>query len=176
MFKSKGLIKTGFEGGFVVVLACFFLTAFTNTGLSEDAKRYRNSDPKWTVIYPAKWKRHRQDSITVKFLPANGLALCCIHVLAVRYKSLKSFVDFSLAYSKKSPTNQGPRQMVRSRRPVTTQTGKQGIEVLLDFVPGGRSRRLYEPLAYVIDCETYAEKWPGYSSDFNMIQRSFDFE
>ena len=115
----------------------------------------------------------------MEFRPANGLALCGVHVNVVTHKSLKSYVDFSLAYGKKYLESMGSRQVVRGRRSVKTPTGWQGIEVQLDILPGGRSRRIYlfeEPIAYGIDCETAAEKWSEFSSDFDMIQRSFDLE
>jgi hypothetical protein len=139
---------------------------------------YTNSAYRWKVSYPEGWKVKNEGSTFVKIISPSGTALCGFHSQTNpgRFKTVDEFTEFMLAQTEGFLRQRGFMQRVANGRQISLPNNITGTDVLVDIVPGGRSRRIFvlaKDRILCIDCETYAGDWEKLSETFERIISSF---
>ena len=138
--------------------------------------KYTNSTYRWSISYPSNWTVDDKNPAFVRILSSADNALCGIHTVSVRSKSLDEFTDLMLAQTEQFLKQKGLVSVILSRRRISLPNDIAGYDVLVDILPGGRSRRIFvlaDGQAYALDCETYAKNWEKFEPFFKRIINSF---
>jgi tetratricopeptide (TPR) repeat protein len=139
-------------------------------------RAYTSAAHRWSISYPADWTVDDKDPAFVRFSSAADNALCGVHARAVRFAVLDEFTDFILGQVEQFLRQKGLVSVVRARRQSSLPGNIVGNDVLVDLLPGLRSRRfiaLADGVGYVIDCETYAQNWKKLEPLFERVISSF---
>ena len=105
--------------------------------------------------------------------------MCGIHSGQVRFTRVTEFSDFMLEFNRKTLEAQGMKHRILSREQSSLLGGEPVVDVLVDIVPGGRSRRLFvlhRDTGIVVDCENYVQNWPLVEGHYDAIISSFALE
>ncbi len=168
--------------GFRIALLLSLGLALLNASFVADAQQgepdrlYTNSTYRWSISYPSNWTVDDKNPAFVRILSSADNALCGIHTGSVRFKSLDAFTDFMLAHSEQFLKQRGAVSVILSRRRISLPNDIGGYDVLVDILPGLRSRRIFvlaDGQAYGLDCETYAKNWEKFEPFFERIINSF---
>jgi len=141
-----------------------------------DENEYVNPVCKWSIRYPNDWTMDSSDLSYVKIKPPVDSALVGIHCITVDYTSLDDFVNSVLTQNEAYFRQKGETMVVMSRRPAYLSNGVTAVEVNVEIRPGGKSRRIYvlvDKQAFLVDAETYIEKWDMFHPYFDRIISSF---
>lgn len=133
----------------------------------------------WRIAYPGDWKAEQKGH--TEFTPESKEAVCGVHIVTKRSPmTTNQLTDEMLGVYARYLSENGVKSKVLSRRKVSLLSGESANDVLVDLVPGGRSRRLFvaskNGLGYLIDCETYASKWQQYEYIFESFFKSFSID
>ena len=138
--------------------------------------RYANPEYGWSVDLPEGWTVSVDNPSSVRFFSGSRDALCGVQGAEVSVESLHELTDYLLEHSRKSLEKQGKESKLISREEIQVADGVVGNDVIVEIATAGKSRRVYllvEGTAYVIDCETYTEKWEQFEPAFGEIIGSF---
>lgn len=133
----------------------------------------------WSIERPVGWGLLDDPDGLAALIAPEGAALCGVHSASrPPTADLKRFTDDLLASTAAElKLRHGIRSQVTTRRTIRLGSGETAVEVLVDLIPGGRSRRLFtlgaNGWAYVVDCETSTERWAFHQAEFEHVIRSF---
>lgn len=140
---------------------------------------YSNPAYSWSVSYPKGWTIDRKDPSHVRISSPADDGLCGLQSGAVASKTVDEFTDLMQAYSERSFKERGVGVRSSPKQPISLPNDVTGIDVTTEIFSGGKSRRVYvlaNGIGYVIDCETYVQKWEELSPFFGRIISSFTLE
>ena len=89
------------------------------------------------------------------------------------------FADFMLNYARNTFEARGLKHKVISRTGWSLTDGVPVVDVIVDIVPGGRSRQVFvlrDGTGIIIDCENYAKNWHLFKGRYDKIISSFKLE
>jgi hypothetical protein len=138
---------------------------------------YTNPIYGWSMKYPANWSLDSSDVAFVRILSPENDGVCGVLTGPVQFKSAEEFTDFMLAHSAQTFKRRGLEVAISSRQQIVLLSGITGTNVLVEIVPGGRSRRIFvlaDGNGLVVDCETYAANWQKLAPTFDRIMGSID--
>ncbi len=139
-------------------------------------KEYVNPVCKWSIRYPNDWTIDSSDPSFVKIQPPVDSALLGIHCTTINYTSLDDFVNSALAHNEGYFKQKGQTMVVMTRQSTYLPNGVPAVDVILEIRPGGKSRRIYvlvDKHAFLVDAETYIEKWDMFHPYFDRMISSF---
>jgi hypothetical protein len=133
----------------------------------------------WSIERPVAWGLLDDPAGLTALIAPEGAALCGVHSASRPPTSdLNRFTDDLLAATAAElKRKHGIHSQVSRRRTLRLSSGEPAVEVLVDLVPGARSRRLFtlggNGWAHVVDCETSTDLWPSHQVEFEHVIRSF---
>jgi hypothetical protein len=132
----------------------------------------------WSISYPRDWRQKEDGAGNAQFISASGDAVCGVHVANSPPASVYTLTDRVLS-GQASFLKEHSRieSIVVSRKKISLTSGEPATDVVVDLMPGGRSRRIFSIAdsgrAYMIDCETYVPLWQTYQDIFDKMILSF---
>lgn len=147
----------------------------SNPGPDTKTLRYSNASYHWSVSYPKGWKIDDRDPSYVRISYKNT-GLCGIQTSSLRFETLDLFTDFMLDGTAQKLLDKGLFSVTASRKRISLPNGQVGNDVLVDLVPGGRSRRVFvltHGQGFIIDCEADWRDWKKVESSYDLIVTSF---
>ncbi len=170
----------------IIIISLLFASAYAQQKQSESyapkptppghENEYVNPVCKWSIRYPNDWTMNSSDPSFVKIQPPVDSALVGIHCTTVNYTSLDDFVNFVLAHNEGYFKQKGQTMVVMTRRSTYLPNGVPAVDVIVEIRPGGKSRRIYvlvDKQAFLVDAETYIEKWDMFHPYFDRMISSF---
>ena len=136
---------------------------------------YVNPIHRWSVSYPKHWPLDTQNLAFVRLQPAGNLTgLVGIHAGATDLRTAAELMDRILD----AQTRSGQPVRILSRQSIQLVDGTPALLVDTELGSGtvGRSRRVAAVaggIAYVIDAETYRERWTEFEPHADRIINSF---
>ena len=133
----------------------------------------------WSIERPVEWGLLDDPNGLAALIAPEGAAMCGVHSASQPPTTeLKRFTDDLLAATAAElKLKHGIRSQVTTRRTLQLRSGEPAVEMQVDLVPGGRSRRLFtlgaNGWAHVVDCETTTELWAFHQADFEHVMGSF---
>ncbi len=157
----------------LVILQAPFVAGAQQT---ESYRLYTNSTYRWSISYPPNWTVDDKDPTFVRILSSEDNAQCGIHSGSVRFKTVDEFTDFMLAHTGQTLAEKGFMSIILAQRRISLPNDIIGNDVLVDILPGGKSRRIFslaDGQGYIINCETAAKNWGKLEPFFERIISSF---
>jgi hypothetical protein len=147
--------------GFLALVMLLVATKISTAAASEVL--YANPTHGWSVRYPAEWSLNSADPSSIHFVSPGNEGMCSVLTSSVRFTSVDALAESLLSSASRTLQNsKGLTTVIVSRRHIKLQSGISGVDILVNLVPGGRSRRvffLFGNTAIVVDCEGYAATW-----------------
>lgn len=166
--------RTDRTGGIATLLA---LASCVLAAAPTPRQAYTNPTHEWSVRPPGAWTVADQDPSFVRFVSPMADAQCGIHSAQVSLETVDEWTDLLLARTARNlQDGKGLKSKVLSRRSISLPRGIVGNDVVVDLLPGGRSRQVFvltNGRAYALDCETASRSWKEYESQFESVITSF---
>jgi hypothetical protein len=164
-----------------ILALMLLLPAAPGTAQAQGTAQYRNPQYGWSIQYPAGWRVDDGDPGFVRIMSEELQALCGVssHRSAHALSEPDAFADYMMSAVGRDLERRGLAQHVLQWVPITLPEGVRAIDITVDIVPGGKSRRIFataQTRLLIVDCETYAENWPRVEALYDRIMRSLTIE